>query len=164
MTHELPDLRNKNSNTGYKIILGVAGSAVVIGLSFLGGMQYQKGKTAKSITTVNGNVTLNGRRGGVRNGTFGSVTTVSTTSITVNDTRTNTTKTLTIDSSTVVTNSGAAAAVSDIKVGDTVIVTASAADTTKAARILLNPAQGGFQGGPGAGAPIDNSGAAVQSN
>jgi hypothetical protein len=155
MTTELPPLKTRKPHDSSKIIIAGLGALVVVILSFIAGMQFQKGKASKTVVNARGNVTFNGRRGGQRNGVIGTVSAVSATSITVQDTRTQTAKTLSVDSTTTITNNGTTAAITDIKVGDTVIVTADTTDATKAARVVLNPqAGGGF--GPGGAAPTSS--------
>jgi hypothetical protein len=89
-----------------------------------------------------------GRSSAMRGGVFGQVTAVSATSITVQNVRTNSDSTLTISGTTTVTDNGQAAAISDVKVGDNVLVRASTTDTGQAAQITLNPQTRG-SGGPG---------------
>jgi hypothetical protein len=126
--------------------------AVVAGLSFGAGIQYQKGKKDTSLpataaaqfgpSDTNGPRTF---RSGGPGASIGQVKAVSSTSITVTNERTGTDSTLAINSTTVVTNAGATAAVSDIKAGDTVFVQAATNDATTATRIMLNPTMGGPQ-------------------
>ena len=137
----------------------VVGILIVAVLSFLAGMQYQKGKTpatntASTTSSQNGN--SSGGRGGFGGGfqrgdrAFGTVSAVSSTSITI-QTRSGTTSTYTITSSTTVTNSGQSASVSDIQSGDTVIMTLDSSNTQDVSSIMLNPSFGGGFGGGGAG-------------
>ncbi|MDB5164464.1 MAG: hypothetical protein JWL89_90 [Candidatus Saccharibacteria bacterium] len=144
----MSDTKSKNIST--MVILIVVGAVVLGGLSFLAGTAYQKhaGGTA-SAQPAAGLAGRGGFGGGQRmNGSLGSVTAVSDTSITLDDQRSNASKTYTIDSPTAVTNNGATAAVTDIKVGDTVLVSSGSATSTTATRILLNPS---FGGGPQGG-------------
>lgn len=132
----------------------IAGSIVVaLVLGFIGGISYQKGKTPNTqIGTTTGQFGTqgtngqNGFRGMRRSGSFGSVTAVSDNSITVDSQRTGGSETFKITSSTTVTDNGSSASVSDIKVGDTVMIRTSTSDTSTATSILLNPS---FGGGPG---------------
>jgi hypothetical protein len=119
--------------------------AVVCGLSFYGGTQYQKDHSNGQVTpstrrtdgTMNQPFGLRGQ-GGFRGqrGNLGSVTAISAASITV---RSATTTTYSISSDTIIMNGRQAAAASDIKVGDTVAVSANPSDNTHAARIVINP-------------------------
>ena len=137
--------------TIYGIGVAVLGIALIGG--FVSGMQYEKGRPG-SVTASQARFTghLNGGSsgfGGRRiNGSRGSVTAVNNSSITVNDVRTAATKTYTISSGTTITDAGATVSVSDIKVGDGVIVTASNAASTTATRIFVNPSFGGAQATP----------------
>lgn len=98
-----------------------------------------------------------GSDGGMRGGgTMGTVTAVTSDSIVVEDTRQNTTVTYAITSDTTVTDDGTTASVSDIAVGDTVLIRATStssssssdgsATTKTASSIVLNPS---MQSGPG---------------
>jgi hypothetical protein len=126
---------------------------VVAGLSFYGGVAYQKGKHPSSAASAGAG--LNGGRFGGRTGgqrpDIGQVTAVSPTSITVQNSRTGTSSTLSITSSTQITDNGQTVTVSDIQTGSTVLAVASTSDSSQAARIMVNPSFGG--GGSGAAAP-----------
>ncbi|HEY5153071.1 MAG TPA: hypothetical protein VII55_03780 [Candidatus Saccharimonadales bacterium] len=141
------------SKSGPAIIAAVV---VLMGLSFYGGIAYQKGKHPNAVSssvTGTAGAGFGGRRGqfGGQRPTIGSVTAVSATSITVQDSNTGASTTLAITASTQITNNGQTAAASDIQTGDTILVIASTTDKTQAARILINPSFGG--GGGAAGAP-----------
>jgi len=129
---------------------------VACGISFFGGMQYQKDKQANTITvTAQGAAGLQGAPGGGgfrtgMRGIVGQVTAISATSISVQSIRTNQVQTLGITSATRITNNGQSAGIGDIKVGDSAIVRPSSTNTTEASQITLNPQLGGF--GPGGGA------------
>lgn len=133
---------------------------VIVGcllLGFVGGMEYQKGKTTNTSSTAAGRNGAAGGYGqfggrGARRGGFGQVTAVSNNSITVQNSRTGAAQTYNITSSTTVTNNGASASVGDIKTGDTVIVRTDPTDTSTATTIAINPSFGG-----GAGAPEPSS-------
>ena len=73
----------------------------------------------------------------LRGGVGGQVTAVSDTSITVSGPNGDTT--LTINDTTTVTNDGATAAASDMKTGDTVVITKDSSDASIAKRIVINP-------------------------
>jgi hypothetical protein len=133
------------------LLIGI--TLFVIVVSFISGMQYEKGRKTTQTASTSGNASQNGntgsqfggstgsmgrRFGGVRP-TIGTVTTISSSSITLNNTRTGADTTLTITSSTTVTNNGQAASVSDIKTGDTVFVRTDTTNTKQAAQIDINP-------------------------
>lgn len=152
--HAKPNSQSKKSPI---ILLGVcAAIAISIG-SFFGGMQFQKSRTKPLATFGNqqfaggeqfsfGQGDMNGgpRMGGPRgfNGTIGTVTEISASSITVQNERSNTTKTYAITTDTQITNDGTAATSSDITKGDTVLVTTDSTDTSTATKITLNPTMG----------------------
>jgi hypothetical protein len=128
---------------------------VVGGLSFFGGVAYQKAqKTTTSDLSANGTP---GGAGGFGspfgNGGIGTVTAISDTSISIaprtrgsSDTSTSSTpKTYTITTSTTFTNNGSTASESDIAVGDSVLIQTGTSDTTTATSILINPSFGGEQ-------------------
>jgi len=143
--NDMNETKKKSKNL--PIFLGVAVFLLLIA-SFFGGVYYEKGN-GKTVQT--GPVGAFGAQGGtggqrLRNGTFGTVTAVSDSSITVNETRNNTTATYAVTANTTVTTNGSAGSVSDIKVGDSVLIVASSSDTKTATRIV-----DGIQGGPGGG-------------
>lgn len=80
---------------------------------------------------------MNYRGRGMVAGSIGEVTAVSADSITIKDTMRGGSVTYKIDSNTKVTENGTTKAVSDIKTGNTVRVTATGSDTTIATTILL---------------------------
>ncbi len=135
-------------------IIAVVVLALVIGLGgFFAGVGYQKGKVT---TVANASTTgqagqgaagaqggFGGRAGRSMNGSLGTVTAVSSTSISVADQRSSTTKTYDISGDTTVSDNGATAAVTDITVGDTVLVSTGSSTSTAATRIMLNPSFGG---------------------
>lgn len=134
-----------------KLIGAVAIVVMLCGLSFIGGMVYQKqGTNSTGTQSASANGGFPGRQGGFRqNGSIGQVTAVSDTSITVNDQRSGDSKAYTINSSTAISDNGQTVQASNIKTGDTVLVTTSSDTSTTATRILVNPS---FDGGAG-GAP-----------
>ena len=127
---------------------GAVVATLVVGAlgGFLIGLQVGKGSSVATMAGVAGNGQARGGFG-MRGGTFGTVTAVTSDSITVKDTRRSTTVTYAITSSTTVTDNGATAALSDVVVGDSVIVQSSSTDTTTddstttktATTIALNP-------------------------
>ncbi|HVV26021.1 MAG TPA: hypothetical protein VHC21_03240 [Candidatus Saccharimonadales bacterium] len=139
----------------------VAAVIVLCGLSFVGGRQYQKhhGSSANSSATAAGGGLAGGRFGGGvrREGGIGSVTAISSSSITVSDQRSGTSKTYSITSSTQITDNGSTVDYTDIKTGDTVLVTASSSSSTTAARILVNPSFGGGMAAPGGSSGQSNT-------
>jgi hypothetical protein len=143
-------------------ILAIAGVVILMGLSFYGGVAYQKGHQPKTASAAaagaagRGGFAGRGQFGGGQRPTIGSVTAITAGSITVQDSRSGTSTTLSITSSTQITNSGQAAAASDITVGENVLIVASTTDKTQAARILINPS---FSGG--ASSPANSSTPAV---
>jgi hypothetical protein len=168
MTKEHYDHYDKKTKLKPATAIYAGGAVVLVVASFLLGIQYQKGKAPKVVadtaTAQTGRqFSANGGFGGGRQGlggALGSVTAVSATSITVQNSRTNADSTLAITSSTTVTNNGTAATISDIKVGDTVLVRTSTSDQKTASQITLNPQfpTGGPSGANGGTPPADNSG------
>lgn len=152
-----PSQHTKVNNGGWwaalaaTLVVGVVGG-LVIGI--------QIGKNDSSTTAATGGQFGNGvmgSDGGMRGGgTMGTVTAVTSDSIVVEDTRQNTTVTYAITSDTTVTDDGTTASVSDIAVGDTVLIRATStssssssdgsATTKTASSIVLNPS---MQSGPG---------------
>jgi hypothetical protein len=124
---------------------------LVAALSFYGGIAFQKSKHTNPATATNGNRGSGnggaGRFGGGQRPNIGQVTSISPTSITVQNSRTGTSSTLAITSSTKITDNGQTVSVSDIQTGSTVLVVASTGDSSQAASILVNPSFGGGQGG-----------------
>jgi hypothetical protein len=119
------------------------------------GIQIGKGSpsTTANESMMNGGQQMGGGFG-MRGGTRGSVTAVTDTSITVEDSRQNTTVTYTITDSTTITDGGETANISDIAVGDSVMIqsdgdTLSSDDaaTKTATSIARNPTMP--SGGPG---------------
>jgi hypothetical protein len=130
------------NNTLSKPVLAGIVIVVLMGLSFYGGVAYQKSHPAKTTATAG----LNGGGGRGRFGgqrpTIGQVTAISASSITVQNSSSGASTTLGITSSTQITDNGQTVAASSIQAGDNVIVAASTTDKTQAARILLNPSFG----------------------
>lgn len=118
-------------------------------IGFAVGANYQKGKgstTNTAATGSNGQSRFGRGYGMRRSGGLGTVTSVSDSSITINNQRSGSSQTFKITSSTTVSNNGASASVSDIKSGDTVLIRASGTDTSTATTIDLNPSFGGGTG------------------
>jgi hypothetical protein len=129
------------------LVLGVAGG------SFFGGMKYQDSREPSPVAMESaiqdgqaGPTQPGGPMGGNMQGAMGEVTAVSSSSITIEDIRMGTTSTYSITSSTEILDSGEAAKVSDIEVGDNVMVVASSTDSERAEQIMINPGMGGPSG------------------
>ncbi len=82
-----------------------------------------------------------------RMGAMGEVTAVSASSISIEDMRSGETSTFSINSSTEILDEGETAEVSDIEVGDNVMVVPDDSDCGVAARIMIDPVMGGPGGG-----------------
>lgn len=129
-----------------RIVLISIASVIGLGLSFLGGIQFQKGKNTVVNTTatqsqfgsMNGQMMGPGGNGVRIRGNIGEVTAISSTSITYKN-RNDESKTFTINSDTKITKDGTTATIDDIAAGDTVLITEDSADTSIAARIAVNP-------------------------
>ncbi len=133
-------------SVNHLILVAIVVAACLI--SFLGGVVYQKHhnpvSTATSLTTSGNASGFRGKGGyGRRLGSFGQVTSVSSSSITISDMRTGSTMTYSVTSTTAVTDNGQTSSISDIQTGDTVLVTTSSSSSTVATRILVNPSFGG---------------------
>jgi hypothetical protein len=149
----VPEHHKKQLNLQSPVTLGVIG-VVLVALSFYGGVAYQKGKTP--VGSMTGSRQASSRFGGMGdyggggfsrgNRAFGTVSTVSDSSITVN-TRSGSSATYAITGSTTVTDGGQASSVSSIQTGDTVILTLDSSNTKNVASIMLNPSFGGGPGG-----------------
>lgn len=151
--------KNQPSNTVYKAILAVIGLIIIVGLSFYGGIQYQKHHTSSTTTASTAGRAGGFGGGGFRNrGTIGQVTAVSSSSITVQS-NSGTTTTYTINGSTTISDNGQTTTASDIQTGDTVLIMVSSTGSTTASRIIVNPSFGGGFGGGGSNGPssTDNS-------
>jgi len=134
-------LESQKKNTSMIVPILIVCGLALVGLSFFGGVQYQKSHQSKPIQNLLGTAVQNGGFGGMRGGfggqrpTRGEVTAVSSSSITVKG-QSGSSKTLAIADTTTVTNNRQAGSISDIKVGDTVAIVVNG---TNATRILLNP-------------------------
>lgn len=112
------------------IILPVAG--------FFAGMTYQKQMTPATDAT-NGPKQIMGGPRMLRNGTLGTVKSVNETSITITERKSQEDKTYTLSSSTTYKDGESTAQFSDVKVGDTVMLTLDKDDNTKVTTVALNP-------------------------
>lgn len=129
------------------IVLSVS-ALVLIGISFLGGIQYQKSHTSAAPVAATAAPGQNFQGGGGRQGGFGgrrpttgTVASIDATNMTIT-TATGTTTVLLTASSTVTDGATASAAtLADIKVGEEVLVfgTIGTDDTLTAQRITVNP-------------------------
>jgi hypothetical protein len=156
--------RDKHESINYlsssKPLVIFLGLAVLCGLSFYGGVSFEKNKKVTTATNTNqttmrsGQFGQGGRFGGQRP-VRGQVTAVSSSSITVADSFSGKNSTYTITNATAITNNGQAASAGDIKTGDTVAVISDTSNTTQATQILINPTfgRGGAGGAPDGTAP-----------
>lgn len=148
----------KKSTVGIVAVVGI----LLIGLGFIGGMEYQKSKSTASKTAQLGSAfgssndqSFGGGAPGSRRGMggFGTVTAITDTSITISvqqfagpgsssSSDSTASKTYTITSSTTITDDGSDVTASDISVGDTVIVHTSSSSSTTATTIMVNPSMG----------------------
>ncbi len=136
-----------NSLPNLALPLGIL-VVVLCGLSFWGGVAYNKAHSSNSTAAAAGSgfgsrSGFAGRFGGQRP-IFGQVTSISPTSISLSNSRTGATSTLTITSTTQITDNGQSVATTAIQTGDQVIVQLSTSNSTQASRIILNPS---FAGG-----------------
>jgi len=137
------------------IILPVAG--------FFVGMNYEK-QTNNSGTAAGVNRFANGGPRGMRNRAVGTVKSISATSITITQRQNNTDKTYTLTSSTTYKNGTADAQASDIKTGDTVLLTLDPSNTSNVTTVTLNPIsmfRGGASGNADGATPTTTDGDAV---
>jgi hypothetical protein len=132
------------------------GFLAVAGLAFWGGIVVQKDFLTKAVTALTASVQSSGTAGAAGGGsgrrfggrpTLGTVSSLSGSTLVVKTSSADVTVDLT--SSTMITNGGSAASVSDIATGDTVAVIGTAASdgTVTATRVLLNPSFGGASSG-----------------
>lgn len=118
--------------------IGVIAALIILPIAgFFAGVQYQK-QTGSSAQASQGQFE---RGNGVRmmTGAFGTVKSISDSSITITERRNNTDKTYTLTSSTTYKNGSSDAKLSDIKTGDTVMLQLDRSDTTKVTTVTLNP-------------------------
>jgi hypothetical protein len=147
-----------------KTIIGaVVVGVLVVGLSFFGGMLTQKALNRNSSSVAAAGGGTGGYGGGFGGsggggyghgggGVFGTVQSISGTTMTVSNQRTGGTSTVSLASSPTVTDAGSSSSVSAIQTGDTVIVRGTAASngTVTAQSVILNPSFGGGGGGAAA--------------
>jgi hypothetical protein len=144
----VPALPVKHTASMTKFAVGV----VVVGASFYLGTAYQKSQqtNTSSLSTNSSSQSNQNGSGFSGNGRFyrssmstSTVTAVSNSNITVQDSS-GSTKTYTINSNTVITDSGEQVTASDIQTGDTVVVIPERTDNGVARRIFVNPDFGGI--------------------
>lgn len=156
-TNERQAKQLKKSKSTELIKIALAGMLVIAmcGVSFWVGVSYQKkqqpvGFNYSGSRSISGNVPNDGfgnGMGGTRaRGGIGSVTAISSNSMTVKSERSDSSTTYSLTSSTAVINNDTNLSISDIKVGDTVMVQTSSSDNKTATKIIINPTMPG--GGP----------------
>ena len=143
------------------VAVGLLVVAVGVG-SFFGGMAVGEnneptqvavgggGQDGQTMPTQPDDFMAGGMRGGM--GAMGEVSAVSSSGISIEDMRSGEASTYEINASTEILDNGDTAKVSDIEVGDSVMVIASDSDEDVAAQIIIDPAMGG-PGGQGAVPP-----------
>jgi hypothetical protein len=143
--------QRKKPNAFVRFLPFVAMTLIVGGVSFFGGIHYQKNKqgTATQTNLYETAPTTQRFGGGPPNqqmrlrGALGGVTAVSSTSVSVRGVLNDTVNTYGINESTRVVSDSVTANISDIKIGDRIMVVASTADEKVAAEIMLNPPEPG---------------------
>jgi hypothetical protein len=137
---------------GLIVAIGVGALLIGGGIGFIVGQNVGGNRGAAGSSVASGQQGSGGQGGqGMMNGSMGTVTAVSDSSITVKDQMSSESKTYTIDSSTEITDNGSSATVSDISSGDTVMVRTDSSSSDSddsssvATSIQINPS---MQGGP----------------
>lgn len=116
--------------------VGIVAALIVLPIAgFLAGMQYQRQTT----TATNTQFSTKRLGGMMRDRTFGTVKSIDSASITITDRLTSTDKTYTLTTSTTYRNGTATATASDIKTGDTVMLTLDSSDNTKVTAVTISP-------------------------
>ena len=125
---------------------------LVVGvLCFFIGDSYGKDHAPKSAALA---TTRSGAFGGRFGGAgptlraFGTVSSISSTSIAIANQRTGSNVTYNITSSTQITDNSQTVSYTDIQTGDSVIITLASASSTNASSIVVNPSFGGSASGP----------------
>ncbi len=138
------------------LVIGLAMLAVA-GAGFAGGVKYGESREPGAAETAVTDPSLrsgpgmqDGTMGGGAMGMMGEVAAVNSSSITVENTRSGSRSTYAITGSTEISDEGEDAEVSDIEVGDEVLVIPSSSDEDAAAQIMINP----VIGGPGQDMPM----------
>lgn len=120
--------------------IGIVAALIILPIAgFFAGMQYQKQTAGTTATNARGAFGGQFTRGAMRGRTLGTVKAISSSSITITTRLDNSDKTYTLTSSTVYKNGASAAQNSDVKVGDTVMLTLDPSDTTKVTTVTINP-------------------------
>lgn len=123
------------------MVFSVVGVLIALFVGFVVGMQFQKSKTTTAAVTDTTTQMPTGQGGQnqmrIRGG-FVEVSAVTSTSITVTGTMDGTSNSYTINDQTTVNDNGTEATISDIKVGDIVMVRTSSSDAKLATQISLN--------------------------
>lgn len=144
-----------------KLVVGII-VVVIVGIGgFAAGRSYQKSHSTMMTASRFGQAGAFGSRGARRSGGRGQVTTVSDSSITIDNARTGSSSTYSISGSTTITDNGTTVTASDIKTGDEVFVTTSGPTSTVATQILVNPSFGGGPGGSGPSTAPTGSGSSI---
>lgn len=120
----------------YKKIGTVLALIILPILGFFGGMQYQKQNSPATASSTD--KFANGPRM-MRNRAVGNVKAVTSTSIAITERFNNTDKTYTLTNNTTYKNGTSDAQASDIKTGDTVLLTLDSNDSSKAVMVTANP-------------------------
>lgn len=132
----------KQITVSTKSIIIVLSIIVLCGLSFWGGIYYQKQQTQTN-TMMSGNNTFGPGQGMMqRGGGAGEVTSISSTSITISNQRTGESESYTLTDNTTVSENGETKSLRNIATGDTVMIMTSGSSSKTATRILLNPTFG----------------------
>lgn len=154
----------KTNQISVNPIILVLGAVIFLGLGFLSGQIFQKGKNGGSVAQVQQQALPGANGGGMGRGAmrggFGEVTAVTDSSITVKNSFSGESVEYIITSSTKVTDNNETATLSDIKTGDTVMVQTASVDSREATEIRLNVQMP--SGGPGMRS--SQSGTTIQTN
>jgi len=142
--------------------IGVIAALIILPVAgFFVGVQYQK-QTSGATPTDKTSFANGPRMNAMRNRAIGTVKSISSDSITVTERFNNTDKTYTLSSDATYKNGTSDAKASDVKVGDTVMLTLDSSDNTKVTAVTLNPTMM-FRGTDDGNAPstTDDSGNAI---
>ena len=134
----------------YKKISVIAALVILPIAGFFAGTLYQKQMTPVASAT-NGPQQFGGGPRMLKDRAMGTVKTVSETNITVTDRMSQEDKTYTLSSSTTYKDGESEAKFSDVKVGDTVMLTLDESDNTKVTVVTLNPVTMFRSNGPQSG-------------
>lgn len=129
--------------------IGVIAALIILPVAgFFAGTLYQQQMTP-SETDAGPKQIMNGPRM-MKNRAVGTVKSISETSITLTSPMDDTNKTYTLSSGTTYKDGESSAQFSDVKTGDTVMLTLDESDSTKVTAVTLNPTTM-FRGGPQGG-------------